>query len=40
MMRTFIKKVYADPEFKKFMKGMGMEAWGAGEKDILKNIDE
>ena len=21
------------------MRGMGMEAWGAGEKDILKNID-
>ena len=40
VLTEFIKKVYADPEFKKFMKGMGMEAWGAGEKDILKNIDE
>ena len=39
VLTEFIKKVYADPEFKKFMKGMGMEAWGAGEKDILKNID-
>lgn len=40
VLTEFIKKVYADPEFQKFMKGMGMEAWGAGEKDILKNIDE
>ena len=40
VLTEFIKKVYADPEFKKFMKGMGMEAWDAGEKDILKNIDE
>lgn len=40
VLTEFIKKVYADPEFKKFMKGMGMEAWGAGEKNILKNIDE
>lgn len=40
VLTDFIKKVYADPEFQKFMKGMGMEAWGAGEKDILKNIDD
>ena len=39
VLTEFIKKVYADPEFQKFMRGMGMEAWGAGEKDILKNID-
>lgn len=38
VLTNFIKKVYADPDFQKFMADMGMKAWEADEKEIKDMI--
>lgn len=38
VLTQFIRDVYADPTFQKFMKDLGMEAWEATEDQILENI--
>lgn len=40
VLTEFIQKVYADPDFQKFMAEMGMEAWSATEDEIVSMIDE
>ena len=40
VLTEFIQKVYADPEFQKFMSEMGMKAWDGTEAEILKKIEE
>lgn len=39
VLTKFIQDVYADPEFKAFMRNLGMEAWAATEDEIIKEID-
>jgi tripartite-type tricarboxylate transporter receptor subunit TctC len=39
VLTEFIQKVYADPEFQKFMAEMGMKAWNGTEDEILQKID-
>lgn len=38
VLTEYIQKVYADPDFQKFMTEMGMEAWEATEDEIVANI--
>ncbi|WP_295584049.1 tripartite tricarboxylate transporter substrate binding protein [uncultured Oscillibacter sp.] len=38
ILRDFVKKVYADPDFQEFMAGMGMEAWDADSAEILSMV--
>lgn len=40
VLTEFIQKVYADPDFQKFMSEMGMEAWGETENEILGQISD
>ncbi|QOX64126.1 tripartite tricarboxylate transporter substrate binding protein [Anoxybacterium hadale] len=40
VLTEFLQKVYADPEFQKFMSEMGMKAWDGTEDEILQKIDE
>lgn len=35
ILRDFVTKVYAEPDFQKFMADMGMAAWEAGSDEIL-----
>ena len=38
ILREFIQKVYADPEFQEFMEGMGNAVWNAGSEEILSMV--
>lgn len=38
ILRDFIKKVYADPDFQQFMADMGMEIWDADSAEILNMV--
>lgn len=40
ILTEYIQKVYADPDFQKFMSEMGMKAWDGTEAEILKKIDD
>jgi Uncharacterized protein conserved in bacteria len=40
VLTEFIQKVYADPDFQKFMSEMGMKAWDGTEDEILQKIDD
>lgn len=40
VLTEFIQKVYADPDFQKFMSEMGMTAWGGTEDEILQKISD
>ena len=40
VLTEFIQKVYADPDFQKFMSEMGMVAWDGTEAEILQKIDD
>lgn len=38
ILREFIQKVYADPEFQEFMEGMGNAVWNADSEEILSMV--
>lgn len=40
ILKEYIEKVYADPEFQEFMKEMGMKAWEADKDAILDEINK